>query len=161
MIMFKKVLLGLVAALGFAGFAAATATYVSGTGYVGYNPVTGVAGGPGVDVAVGGPVYAITSNSSGPAVPALVVTGTSCANASPVIGGTLGTAYLTTGTGTATCTYTITNLPTVNAGYVCIGLDKTTPADVLVQSVSSANGCTLTQSTKASADVVIIFVNGV
>lgn len=129
--------------------------------YLGYNPLTGVAGYAGVDVAFGGPVYAATSNSTGTAVPALVVTGTNCANATPTIGGTLGTATINTGTGLATCTYTITNLPTVSTGYICIGVDVTTPADVLVQSAVSVNGCTLTQTTKASGDTIAIFVTGV
>jgi hypothetical protein len=151
----------LAALLGLGTVAFAAAVQVPGTGYSGYNPVTGVAGYPGVDVAYGGPAYATTSNSSGTAVPALVVTGTSCAATTPVIGGTLGTGTITTGTGTATCTYTITNLPTVNTGYICIGVDATTPADVLVQSAVSVNGCTLTQSAKVSGDTIVIFVTGV
>lgn len=157
----KGTALLLAALLGFGTVAFAAAVQTPFGGYVGYNPVTGVAGYAGVDVAFGGPIYAITSNSSGTAVPALVVTGTSCANASPVIGGTLGTATINTGTGLATCTYTITNLPTVSTGYICIAVDVTTPADVLVQSAVSVNGCTITQGTKASGDVVAIFVTGV
>jgi hypothetical protein len=154
----KGFLIGLGVAVAFT--AAATATYVSGTSYVGFNPLTGVNGEPGVNVGVGGTSYATTSNTSGPAVPGLVVTGTSCAASTPAIKGTLGKASITTGTGTATCTYTVSNLPTVSVGYKCSGLDVTTPADALVQSVSGVNGCTLTQSTKASADVVIIDVSG-
>jgi hypothetical protein len=157
---FLKALLGTVAGLAVAVCFGA-ATQLTGTGYSGYNPVTGVAGYAGVDVAYGGPAYAVTSNSTGVAVPALVVTGTNCAASTPTIGGTLGTATITTGTGTATCTYTITNLPTVNTGYICIGVDTTTPADTLVQSAVSVNGCTLTQSTKVSGDVIAIFVTGV
>lgn len=143
------------------GVAYGTAVQTPFGGYAGYNPVTGVAGYAGVDVAFGGPVYATTSNTTGTAVPALVVTGTSCANATPVIGGTLGTATVNTGTGTSACTYTITNLPTVSTGYICIGVDVTTPADVLVQSAVSVNGCTLTQSAKVSGDTIAIFVTGV
>lgn len=158
--LFTKIAAGLLG-LGLAGLALAAAVQVSGTGYQGYNPATGVSGFAGVDVATGGALYATTSNSSGPAVPALVVTGSSCANATPTIGGNLGTATITTGTGLATCTYTITNLPTVITGYVCIGVDATTPADVIAQSAVSVNGCTLTQGTKASGDVVIIYVTGV
>lgn len=157
---FYKALLGT-----FVGLAAvcafATATYISGTGYTGFNPSTGVEGDRGVVVATNGTPYATTSNSSGPAVPALVVTGTSCAATTPVIGGTLGKAVINTGTGLSTCTYTITNLPTVTTGYVCSGLDVTTPADTIVQSASGVNGCTLTQGTKASGDAVIISVSGV
>lgn len=157
----KGTALLLAALLGFGALAYGAAVQTPFGGYVGYNPTTGVAGYAGVDVAFGGPIYATTSNTVGTAVPALVVTGTNCANATPVIGGTLGTATVNTGTGVATCTYTITNLPTVSTAYICIGVDVTTPADVLVQSAASVNGCTLTQGTKASGDTVAIFVTGV
>lgn len=155
----KGFLIGLGVALAFT--AAASVTFVSGTGYVGYNPTLGVAGDPGLHVATGGLQFATTANTNGTAIPALVVTGTNCAATTPVIGGTLGRATYTSGTGTATCTYTVSNLPTVKVGYKCSGLDVTTPADAIVQSVSGVNGCTLTQSTKASADVIIIDVAGV
>lgn len=158
--LFTKIVAGLLG-LGLAGLALAAAVQVSGTGYAGYNPSTGVSGFAGVDVATGGATYATTSNTVGTAVPALVVTGTNCANTTPVIGGNLGTATYVSGTGTTTCTYTITNLPTVTVGYVCIGVDATTPADVLVQSAVSVNGCTLTQSSKASGDTIIVYVTGV
>lgn len=141
--------------------ASATAVQVPFGNYVGYNPLTGVAGYSGVDVAYGGPVFATTSNTTGTAVPALVVTGTNCANSTPAISGTLGTAVINSGTGLSTCTFTITNLPTVSTGYICIGVDMTTPADVLVQSAVSVNGCTLTQATKASGDVIAVFITGV
>jgi hypothetical protein len=157
---FQKAFLGVLAGLA-ASLALAAVTYVSGTGYTGFNPATSVVGENGVTVNTLGVAYATTSNTSGIAVPALVVTGTSCAATTPVVGGNLGAATYVTGSGTATCTYTITNLPTVTTGYVCIGLDATTPADVLVQSASSANGCTLTQATKAASDAIIIEVFGV
>lgn len=155
----KGFLIGL--GLAVAVTAAAAVSYTSATNYVGFNPTTGINGEPGLNIAVVGPLkYATTANSSGPAVAALVVTGTNCAATTPATSGNLGKVAYTSGSGTSTCTYTVSNLPTVSIGYKCSGLDVTTPADTLVQSVSGVNGCTLTQSTKAAADVILIDVTG-
>lgn len=164
MLKFKCLLLGLVAAFGFAGFATAQ------NADVGFSPTTNLQGFPGLDVSLGSPPVMTGCNTSAPSYKGgasagqitTVGTTTGCA---PVLtwsipalgaGGVAGTAG--GGYGQAAFAPTLT-------GVQCWLIDLTTVADLFTQSATAYTAptatvkgsltCTFTSRTIVSGDVLL------
>lgn len=142
----KRFLVGLLIGVSGVALAFTGAAYVA---YVGYNPATGQVGQPGITVNTG-------------TVPTLDAT-TSCGTLATVqasgVGGAAAFQFTANSAG-GTCTLVVDFPTQAPNGYFCVAQDETTASKVFTQTAHTTSTCTVSAGTVASADKILIEVNG-